>query len=93
MDGMCWCRVQCAQIWWVDPADSSYNQPGLLRDDYCPGDIGFDLLGLKPTDPEKFSVMIMKELQNGWLAMLAAAGFLAQEAVDGKGIIEHFASS
>jgi hypothetical protein len=23
--------------------------------------------------------------------MLAAAGFLAQEAVDGKGILEHFA--
>jgi len=26
------------------------------------------------------------------LAMLAAAGFLAQEAVDGKGILEHFSS-
>jgi hypothetical protein len=33
-----------------------------------------------------------KELQNGRLAMLAAAGFLAQEFVDGKGILEHFSS-
>ena len=56
------------------------------------GDIGFDPLGLKPEDPEELNLMITKELQNGRLAMLAAAGFLAQEAVDGKGIIEHFQS-
>jgi len=36
--------------------------------------------------------MQTKELQNGRLAMLAAAGFLAQELVDGKGIVEHFSS-
>jgi hypothetical protein len=36
--------------------------------------------------------MQTKELQNGRLAMLAAAGFLAQELVDGKGLIEHFSS-
>jgi hypothetical protein len=46
-----------------------------------------------PEDPEEFDIMQTKELQNGRLAMLAAAGFLAQEAVDGKGIIEHFTSS
>lgn len=85
-------EAQRAQIGWVDPADASYDQPGLLRDDYYPGDIGFDPLGLKPEDPEELNVMITKELQNGRLAMLAAAGFLAQEAVDGKGIIEHFTS-
>jgi len=36
--------------------------------------------------------MQTKELQNGRLAMLAAAGFMAQELVDGKGIIEHIQS-
>ena len=62
----------------------------LYTSDYYPGDIGFDPLGLKPEDPEELNLMITKELQNGRLAMLAAAGFLAQEAVDGKGILEHF---
>merc|ERR1712127_934341 len=46
-------EAQRAQIGWVDPADASYDQPGLLRDGYYPGDIGFDPLGLKPTDSEE----------------------------------------
>ena len=70
---------QCAQIEWVDPADASYDQPGMLRDDYYPGDTGFDHLGLKPGDPEELNIMNSKELQNGRLAMLAAVEFLAQE--------------
>jgi hypothetical protein len=74
---------------WVPPRDV-VNQPGLLRSEYTPGDIGFDPLGLKPTDPEELRTLQNKELQNGRLAMLAAAGFMAQELVDGKGILEHF---
>lgn len=85
-------EAQRAQIGWVDPADAAYDQPGLLRDDYYPGDIKFDPLGLKPDDPEELNEMITKELQHGRLAMLASAGFLAQEAVDGKGILEHLNS-
>ena len=81
-----------AEIGWVDPADCPVDQPGLLKDDYTPGDLKFDPLGLKPEDEEEFMIMQTKELQHGRLAMLAAAGFLAQEAVDGKGIIEHFQS-
>ena len=81
-----------AEAGWVDPADCPVDQPGLLLDDYMPGDLKFDPLGLKPEDPEEFEIMQTKELQHGRLAMLAAAGFLAQEAVDGKGIIEHFTS-
>ena len=58
------------------------TQAGVLNEDYYPGDVGFDPLGLKPTDPAEFAEMQTKELQNGRLAMLAAAGFLAQELVN-----------
>merc|ERR1711966_573776 len=75
-----------AEAGWVD-------QAGLLKDDYMPGDLKFDPLGLKPEEDEEFMEMQTKELQHGRLAMLAAAGFLAQEAVDGKGIIEHLTTS
>eukprot|EP00531_Pseudo-nitzschia_arenysensis_P011458 CAMPEP_0116130634 /NCGR_PEP_ID=MMETSP0329-20121206/8585_1 /TAXON_ID=697910 /ORGANISM="Pseudo-nitzschia arenysensis, Strain B593" /LENGTH=211 /DNA_ID=CAMNT_0003625027 /DNA_START=52 /DNA_END=687 /DNA_ORIENTATION=+ len=80
-----------ATIGWVEPENVPIDQPGLLRDEYTPGDIGFDPLGLKPEDEEEFKLLQTKELQNGRLAMIAAAGFLAQELVDGKGILEHFA--
>jgi hypothetical protein len=78
-----------ATVGWVEPENVPVDQPGLLRADYTPGDIGFDPLGLKPSDPEELKIMQTKELQNGRLAMLAAAGFMAQELVDGKGIFEH----
>jgi len=81
-----------AEIGWVEPENVPVDQPGLLRDSYFPGDIGFDPLGLKPTDPAEFELMATKELQNGRLAMLAAAGFMAQELTDGKGILEHLNS-
>lgn len=81
-------EAQRAQKGWVDPADCPPDQPALLKDDYYPGDIGFDPFGLKPTDQKELNTMITKELQHGRLAMLAAAGFLAQEAVNGKGILE-----
>merc|ERR1712129_400514 len=81
-----------AQVAFVSPADVPTGQQGLMRDDHYPGDIGFDPLGLKPEDPEEFDLMVTKELQNGRLAMLDAAGFMAQELTDGKGIIEHLQS-
>jgi len=90
--GIGFAELQRAKTGWQDPADAKFDQPGGLLDSYYPGDIGFDPLGLKPEDPEEFNIMATKELQNGRLAMLAAAGFLAQEAVDGKGILEHFSS-
>ena len=52
-----------------------------LRPGYVPGQIGFDPLGLAPEDPAEFRVMQTKELMHCRVAMLAAAGFLAQEAV------------
>lgn len=65
------------------------NTGRVLKEDYFPGDIGFDPLGLKPDDPEEFMIMSTKELQHGRLAMLAVAGFVAQELVDGKEILVH----
>merc|ERR1719215_841527 len=76
-------------LFFIGAADLGPDEAGKMRDDHFPGDIGFDPLGLKSEDPEEFDLMVTKELQNGRLAMLAAAGFLAQEAVDGKGILEH----
>lgn len=78
-----------AEIGWVEPKNVPVSKPGLLRDTYVPGDLGFDPLGLKPSDPTAFAAMQTKELQNGRLAMLAAAGFMAQELVNGQGILEN----
>ena len=64
------------------PLDPVTNKaPNALRLGYAPGDLGFDPLELKPTDPAEFADMQEKELSHGRLAMIAAAGFLAQEAV------------
>lgn len=87
----CHSLIVCLLVF-PDPAEIPVDQPGLLRSTYTPGDLGFDPLGLMPSDPDEFAELQTKELQNGRLAMLAAAGFLAQEAVDGKGIIEHLTS-
>merc|ERR1712048_857174 len=49
-----------------------------------PGDLDFDPLGLRPSEPKELKVMQAKELNNGRLAMLAAAGMIAQELATGK---------
>jgi hypothetical protein len=53
--------------------------PWEIRSDFKSGDLGFDPLGLKPTDPAELKEMQTKELQNGRLGMIAAAGMIAQE--------------
>merc|ERR1712014_184141 len=52
----------------------------------APGDYGFDPLNLKPKDAAELKTLQNKELNNGRLAMFAAAGILAQELVTGKSI-------
>jgi Chlorophyll A-B binding protein len=69
---------------WKAPSETQRFQD--LNDEYYPGDIGFDPLGLKPEEPEKFAEIQTKELQNGRLAMLGMAGMVAQELVNGKEI-------
>merc|ERR1712115_131210 len=55
-----------------------------LNDNYYPGDLAFDPLNLKPSDPQEFVEIQNKELNNGRLAMLAAIGMMAQEQVTGS---------
>ena len=71
------------QAGWANPYEGMDNVQK-LRPGYYPGDLQFDPLGLKPEDPVEFRRMQEKELSHGRLAMLAAAGFMAQEAVTGK---------
>lgn len=81
-----------ANIGWERPLDAIEKNKDVegktwlskLNDNYYPGDIGFDPLGLKPTDPEEFATMQTKELQNGRLAMIAAFGMIVQEQVTGE---------
>jgi len=84
--------IACAELYrslygWVSPTEKSSGRNRLLSDDYYPGDVGFDPLGLKPDDPTEFAEMATKELQQGRLAMLAISGFIVQELVNGKTIL------
>lgn len=74
------CEVYRVSVGWSDPSEPEHVFQK-LKPTYVPGDIGFDPLGLKPSDPAEFKEMQTKELQNGRLGMIAAAGFIAQEAV------------
>jgi len=71
---------------WAEPRSSKFNQ---LRDDYEMGNLGFDPLGLLPEDPKERKDMQSKELNNGRLAMIAIAAFVAQELVSKDEIFEH----
>merc|ERR1719235_317818 len=53
-----------------------------MKTNRIPGDLGYDPLGLKPSDPEEFVEMQNKDLNNGRLAMIATAGMIAQELVN-----------
>ena len=82
-------ELKRATIGWVEPDLGSWTKTlWKLRDNYYPGDLGFDPLGLKPEDPKEFANMQTKELQNGRLAMLGVAGMCAQELVNHRTIFE-----
>jgi len=74
-----------AVVGWVKPGDV-LGTGRVFNEDYFPGDVGFDPLGLAPTDEAEFYELHTKELQNGRLAMLGFAGMVAQELVNGKEI-------
>jgi len=82
------CELKRATIGWVEPDfGSPFGTLWKLRDNYYPGDLGFDPLGLKPSDPKKFADMQTRELQNGRLAMIGAAGMCAQEIFNHRTIV------
>merc|ERR1712118_61557 len=60
-----------------------------MKTDRVPGDIGWDPLGLKPSDPEEFLALQNKEINNGRLAMIATAGIIVQELVNGEKVSIH----
>jgi light-harvesting complex I chlorophyll a/b binding protein 4 len=64
-----------------DPNDSPL---WTVKTDRVGGDFGWDPMGLRPTDPKEFKEMQTKELNTGRLAMIAAAGMVAQELASGK---------
>jgi len=59
-----------------------------LKEDYTPGDLGFDPFGAFPIDSNGQAEMRNKELNNGRLAMLGVAGLAAQELVNGKTVFD-----
>eukprot|EP00980_Cylindrotheca_fusiformis_P022946 scaffold9948_cov129-Cylindrotheca_fusiformis.AAC.14 len=75
-----------AKIGWVEP--TKFKSLWALRENYYPGDLGFDPLGLKPVDPARFADMQTRELQNGRLAMIGVAGFCSQELINHKTIFD-----
>jgi hypothetical protein len=78
-----------ARIGWVEPKfQIGSNTLWTLHDTYYPGDIGFDPLGLKPTENYEFQRMQTKELSNGRLAMIGWAGMCAQELMNHRMIGE-----
>jgi len=78
-----------ARIGWVEPNLSSWTTTlWTLRDNYYPGDVGFDPLNLKPSDPIAFNSMATREIQNGRLAMIGVAGMCSQELVNHRTIME-----
>ena len=57
-----------------------------IRSDYASGDLGWDPLGLKPTNPAELKDMQTKEINNGRLAMIGIAGMVVQELVSGQSL-------
>jgi light-harvesting complex I chlorophyll a/b binding protein 1 len=75
-------------VGWERPGAGSLNN---LLPDYEMGNLYFDPLNMLPEDPEEKLAMQNRELNNGRLAMVSIAGFVAQELVEQTEIFQHLA--
>merc|ERR1712072_215078 len=81
------CESYRVAVGWATPKSTGFNS---LKEDYIPGDLGFDPLGLKPESDGELFELQTKELNNGRLAMIAIAGFVAAELKSpGTEVFEH----
>lgn len=55
---------------------------------YFPGKLGFDPLGLYPTDIEGRQRMELAEIKHGRLAMIVITGFAFQEYATNMGVVD-----
>mmetsp|Transcript_2664 Transcript_2664/g.5426 ORF Transcript_2664/g.5426 Transcript_2664/m.5426 type:complete len:219 (+) Transcript_2664:49-705(+) len=79
------CEAYRVAVGWANPVDN-FNS---LKSNYDLGNLGFDPLGLCPTDADELYELKTKELNNGRLAMISVAGFVAQEFVNNTEIFQH----
>jgi hypothetical protein len=80
--------LAAAQIILAIFAVEALGQFNQVKPGAAPGDLGFDPLNLKPSDPETWEKVQLRELKNGRLAMLAIAGMLYTESLTGNGVLE-----
>ncbi|KAG5191919.1 light harvesting complex protein [Tribonema minus] len=77
-----------AQILLAIFACEALGQAQQAKPGQAPGDLNWDPLNLKPSDPETWEKVQLRELKNGRLAMIAIAAFFVQENLTGQGPIE-----
>ena len=66
----------------------AYGLSQKSKADYYPGKLGFDPLGLYPSDEAGQMRMQTTEIKNGRLAMIAITAFAAQEFVSKLGVVD-----
>lgn len=93
------CEAYRVAVGWASPTGAGFNQLK-SEEEYNMGELNFDPLGYlageeaKAASPEEFAEKLLelknKELNNGRLAMIAIAGFVAQEFAEPEGAKEIF---
>ena len=82
--GITFCEFARIQTAFRELDGRTLNAKTALRPGYEPGQLGFDPLGLAPTDPKEFRAMQEKELAHARIGMIATAIFLLQEGITGQ---------